>query len=54
MPSRVAGPPKATSVTLAPNLAAPRAPHTTITWSAAAAGGQAPYQYQWAVFTGVT
>lgn len=44
--------PKVTSVSLTPDLAAPRAPNTTVTWTAVAGGGQAPYQYQWALFNG--
>ena len=46
--------PRVTSLTLTPDLAAPQAPNTTITWTAAAGGGQAPYEYQWAVFNGAT
>jgi len=41
-----------TAATLAPNLASPRPEGTTIRWQASAAGGQAPYQYQWALFDG--
>ena len=46
--------PKVTAVTLAPSVASPRAPGTTITWTAAASGGQAPYQYQFALWNGST
>jgi subtilisin family serine protease len=45
--------PGVTSATLTPNVAAPQNPGTTVTWTAAAAGGQAPYQYQFAVWDGV-
>jgi len=41
------------SLLLSPNLASPRAPNTAITWTGTASGGQAPYQYQWAVYNGV-
>lgn len=47
-------PPRVTALTLTPNLTAPRAPGTTMTWTAAASGGQAPYQYQWVVYDGAT
>jgi hypothetical protein len=43
-----------TSVTLTPSLSSPRARGTTIRWTAVATGGQAPYQYQWVVYDGVT
>ena len=46
--------PRVSSVTLAPDVASPRAPGTTVTWTATAAGGEAPYQYQWVVFDGTT
>lgn len=46
--------PKVTGLTLAPSLTAPQPPATTVTWTAAASGGQAPYQYQWVVYDGVT
>ena len=41
-----------TAATLTPNLASPRPDGTTIRWTASASGGQAPYQYSWAVFDG--
>jgi hypothetical protein len=40
------------SVTLASNLASPQAAGTTIGFSAAGSGGQAPYQYKWWVHDG--
>jgi len=43
---------RATSVTLTPNLVAPQAPGTSITWTASAAGGLAPYQYRFLVWGG--
>lgn len=46
--------PKITSLSLTPNLSAPQAPNTTVTWTVLAGGGQPPYEYQWAVFDGVT
>ncbi len=39
---------------LTSNLASPQAPGTTVTFSAAAAGGTPPYQYKWWVFNGST
>lgn len=36
----------ATGATLTPDLPAPQAPGTAITWTASAAGGEAPYQYR--------
>jgi hypothetical protein len=41
-----------TGATITPNLASPRATGTTIRWQASVSGGQAPYQYQFAVFDG--
>jgi cell wall-associated protease len=41
-----------TDVTLTPDQSAPQAPGTTITWTAAATGGVAPYQYKWWVYDG--
>jgi len=41
------------SVTLTSNLAAPQVPGTAVTWTASAAGGQAPYQYRFLVWDGV-
>jgi hypothetical protein len=38
-----------TSVTLTPDVAAPQLVDHTITFTAAAAGGQSPYQYRWLV-----
>jgi subtilisin family serine protease len=46
--------PAIAGVTLTPSVAAPRAPGTTIAWTAAAAGGQAPYEYRWSVYNGTT
>ena len=46
--------PAVTAITLVPNVASPRAPGSTITWTASASGGQAPHEYQFAVFTGGT
>jgi hypothetical protein len=46
--------PVATAATVTPNLSSPRAPGTTIRWTASASGGQAPYQYRWAVWNGST
>jgi subtilisin family serine protease len=43
-----------TGVTLAANRVAPQARNTTITWTATATGGTAPYQYQWLTFDGTT
>ncbi len=37
---------------LTPNVTSPRAPGTSITWSATATGGAAPYQYKFRVFVG--
>jgi hypothetical protein len=42
------------SVTLVASLPAPQAPGTPVTFTAAASGGVAPYQYQWWVFNGTT
>jgi len=39
---------------LTSNLASPQATGTTITFTATASGGQAPYQYKWWVFNGST
>jgi subtilisin family serine protease len=44
--------PAVTSVTLTPNLVAPQVPGTTVTWTASATGGQAPYQYRFLVWGG--
>jgi hypothetical protein len=46
--------PRVASVTVAPNVSAPRAANTTITWTASATGGEGPLQYKWAVFDGTT
>ncbi|WP_291985569.1 S8 family peptidase [Luteitalea sp.] len=46
--------PRVTGLTLTPDVASPRAPGTTITWTAAASGGEAPHQYQFALFNGST
>ena len=46
--------PPVTSATLTPNLAAPQNLGATVMWTAAAAGGQAPYEYQFSVWDGVT
>jgi subtilisin family serine protease len=42
-----------TSVILTPDKAAPRGVGTTVTFTAAASGGQGPHQYQWSVYDGV-
>jgi hypothetical protein len=42
-----------TSVTIAADLASPQAPGTSITFTAAATGGIAPYQFKWWVYDGV-
>jgi subtilisin family serine protease len=42
----------ASSVTLTSDLTAPRAPGTPVTWTASAAGGQAPYSYRFIVWDG--
>jgi hypothetical protein len=46
--------PPVSSVSVTPDIAAPRAPGTTVTFTAAASGGQGPYQYQWSVYNGTT
>jgi subtilisin family serine protease len=46
--------PRVTGLTLTPDVASPRAPGTTITWTASASGGEAPYEYQFALFNGTT
>ncbi|MEO8680888.1 MAG: hypothetical protein ABI665_17685 [Vicinamibacterales bacterium] len=43
---------RVSAVTLSPDLIAPQPPGTTINWTAAAAGGVAPYQYKWWTFDG--
>jgi subtilisin family serine protease len=43
---------RATGVTLTPNLVAPQAPGTPVTWTASAAGGLAPYQYRFLIWDG--
>jgi hypothetical protein len=45
---------RVTAVALTANLTAPRAPNTSIAWTAQPSGGTAPYQYQWLVFNGTT
>jgi hypothetical protein len=42
----------ATSLTLTPGAPAPGAVGKTVTFTAAAAGGQAPYQYRWSIWNG--
>ena len=44
--------PKVTSLTLTPDVAAPRGLGTTVTWTAVAGGGQGPYQYRFYVWDG--
>ncbi len=46
--------PVVTSVTMSPDISAPRAPNTTITWTATPTGGEGPIQYRWMVFNGTT
>ena len=41
-------------VGLTSNLSAPQARNTSITFTAAASGGQGPYQYKWLIFDGTT
>src|SRR4029453_4024058 len=41
-----------TSVALTSNVPSPQLVGTTVTWSAIATGGLAPYQFQWSVFHG--
>jgi subtilisin family serine protease len=43
-----------TGLTLSANRVAPQARNTTITWTATATGGTAPYQYQWLTYDGTT
>jgi subtilisin family serine protease len=44
--------PAVSSVTLSANKASPQAPGTTVTWTATATGGAAPYSYKWWVYDG--
>jgi len=46
--------PMVSTVVVASTLAAPQPPGTAVTFTATASGGQAPYQYRWAVFDGAT
>jgi hypothetical protein len=46
--------PVVTSVALSADLAAPQGAGTPITWTAVAAGGQAPYQYRWLLHDGAS
>lgn len=46
--------PSVTSVALAANKTAPQSPGTSVTFTATPTGGQAPYQYRWAVWNGTT
>lgn len=46
--------PVVTGVTLGVNRTAPQSPGTSITFTASASGGVAPYQYRWFVFDGTT
>lgn len=46
--------PMVSSVGVSSALAAPQPPNTPITFTATASGGQAPYQYRWAIFDGAT
>jgi len=45
-------PPAITQLTLTADRVSPQQPGTTITWTAAAAGGSAPYQYKFALYNG--
>src|SRR4029079_5031238 len=49
-----AAPVAVTSITVTPDRSAPQITGTSITWTAAATGGTAPYQFKWYVFDGVT
>lgn len=44
--------PTVTSIALSANKTAPQAVNTAITFTATPAGGQAPYQYRWAIWNG--
>lgn len=44
--------PIVTSIALSANKTAPQAVNTTVTFTATPSGGQAPYQYRWAVWNG--
>src|SRR6185503_370604 len=44
--------PNVTSLTLTPDVPAPRGLGTTVTWTAVAGGGQGPYQYRFYVWDG--
>lgn len=48
IPSPVA--PMVTSLSLSSSVASPQAPGATIDWTANAAGGVAPYEYQWSLY----
>jgi probable HAF family extracellular repeat protein len=43
-----------TAVTVTADRVAPQAPGTTVTFTAAATGGTAPYQYEWWLYNGAT
>jgi hypothetical protein len=47
--SGMTGSPVVSSLSLTSNLASPQGAGATVTWSATATGGEAPYQFQWAV-----
>ena len=53
-PSSTAPPAPSTTVSLAPDAAAPQEPGTLIRWSATATGGTAPYEYKWAGYASGT
>ena len=52
--SSVAPPALSTTVSLTPDVAAPKAPGSLIRWSAAATGGKEPYEYKWAAYANGT
>jgi len=51
-PATTSGSGTVSSVALQPNVSAPQAPGTVVTWTATPSGGVSPQQYQWWVFDG--